>query len=654
MKKNKNWKLTTKLRLPYIIILVILLIDAVSLFLFMYNFDNYSRIVDVAGETRMYSQKISYTAELITRANKNLQDELEYQANSIDKTIIVFEKGGYIKGYKKPFEPLPSEMKYMLMSVKELWIPFKENIDILKNAQFITHQQKNIVVLSDSTEQSASTSSVVTALSYEVSDAIIYIESHSDELLHEFDKLVKEVILIKNDKRDFFFIFILSLMFLNILVIISGFLLSKSFIIKPIEYLETRISKIAHGNILLEMNLNTSNSFEKIINSLQHLKIQLIKKAEFINEISTGNYNNNYEIEHENDTLGVALLKMKEDLILKAKDELERNENEKKQNWLTQNLADFGEILRQNNNDIEQFSFNLVQYIVNSLNANQSGLFLLNEDDKEDIHIELISAIAFDKKKYLKKRIELGEGLVGRVVLEKKSINLKVVPEDYINITSGLGQANPRSIVLVPLILNNEVFGVIELASFKEFEEHELEFLNKAAESIASTLLSVKTGLRTAKLLEESQNQRENLAMKEEEMINNMDELRQVQTEAKIQEQTLSSFTESVNRTLIRAEYTTNGKLIYANNNFLKKLKYGSIKEIENNDVFSFFDKNELEEFQKTWDSLLEDVAYEGQIKHITKLDEEILFVATYAAVRNADGEIHKILFLAIDITMLQ
>ena len=126
MKRIKNWKLLTKLAFPYIIMLSILLADSLSLYVFMYTYDNYSRIVDVAGKNRMLVQKISYTAELITRANKNLQLELENQIKSIDKTLNVFEHGGYIVDYKEPFEPLPHELKYILMSVKELWQPFKK------------------------------------------------------------------------------------------------------------------------------------------------------------------------------------------------------------------------------------------------------------------------------------------------------------------------------------------------------------------------------------------------------------------------------------------------------------------------------------------------------------------------------------------------
>jgi len=108
---------------------------------------------------------------------------------------------------------------------------------------------------------------------------------------------------------------------------------------------------------------------------------------------------------------------------------------------------------------------------------------------------------------------------------------MEEVPENYVHVTSGLGESNPRSILLVPAILNDEVYAVIELVSFNKFATYQIEFVEKIGENIASTLSNAKVGNRTNKLLEQSKQQSEELAAQEEEMRQNLEELQATQEE---------------------------------------------------------------------------------------------------------------------------
>ncbi len=117
--------------------------------------------------------------------------------------------------------------------------------------------------------------------------------------------------------------------------------------------------------------------------------------------------------------------------------------------------------------------------LVNYLKANQGGLFILNDEDKENIYFNLLSAFAYDRRKYMEKHIQFGEGLIGTCAIEKKTIFMTDIPQDYMEITSGLGGANPGSLLIVPLKLEDDVLGALEIASFNVFEEHEIEFVEK-------------------------------------------------------------------------------------------------------------------------------------------------------------------------------
>jgi methyl-accepting chemotaxis protein len=165
------------------------------------------------------------------------------------------------------------------------------------------------------------------------------------------------------------------------------------------------------------------------------------------------------------------------------------------------------------------------------MKVNQAGIYIVEEDENEEKFIELKSCYAFDRNKSLTKRIEIGQGLVGQCYLERERIFMKEVPPTYINITSGLGDATPKCILIVPLIQEEHVEGIIELASFNVLEEHEIQFVEKLAESLASYVASNRINMKTKELLERFQQQSEELRAQEEEMRQNMEEMQATQEE---------------------------------------------------------------------------------------------------------------------------
>ncbi|MGE4288981.1 MAG: GAF domain-containing protein [Salinivirgaceae bacterium] len=183
--------------------------------------------------------------------------------------------------------------------------------------------------------------------------------------------------------------------------------------------------------------------------------------------------------------------------------------------------------------------------MVNYLDIVQGGLFILNEAD-EEMYLELKAAVAFDREKMLNKKFRIGEGLVGRCAYEKLPIYLTEIPENYVTITSGLGTGNPRSIALIPALMENKVMGVIELVSFKKFEPFQLEFIAKVGENLASSISMVRINEKTQKLLEESQVQKDELAAQEEEMRQNLEELQATQEEMKRKELELTQINEDL------------------------------------------------------------------------------------------------------------
>ncbi|RLD63107.1 MAG: hypothetical protein DRJ01_04625 [Bacteroidetes bacterium] len=395
-----------------------------------------------------------------------------------------------------------------------------------------------------------------------------------------------------------------------------------------------------------------SKKIVRIENELLKEETKTNKILDFTKKITHDDFTANYEINDENDILGKSLIELRNNIKKNKEDEILRKKEDDQRNWVAEGQAKFGEILRQNNDNLEKLSFEIISNLCKYVDAIQGAFYILEDSDKNDVHFEQTAFYAYNRKKYSKKRIDWNEGLVGRSAFEKLTIYMDKVPEGYVEVTSGLGKSNPKSILIVPLKVNEEIHGVIEFGSFNLFEEYQIKFVEKVAESIASTISTVKINVKTAKLLEDSQEQAERLAQQEEEMRQNMEELQATQEEATKQSHEFVSFTNSVNHTLIRAEYDINGILLYANTKFISALGYSSNSDVEGHHISMFINKKDKEWFNKIWDELSKGGKhFEGYMKQLTKQGKDLWTVSTYTCVKDENGNVEKILFLAIDIT---
>ncbi len=244
------------------------------------------------------------------------------------------------------------------------------------------------------------------------------------------------------------------------------------------------------------------------------------KLSNFIESVSTGNYS--IEID-STDELSNKLISMRDTLRNNA-------EEDQRRNWATSGLAQIGDILRSSDNTKDLYD-NIIKFVVKYVNNNQGGLFLINDDTEHDPYLELVSCYAFERKKFVQKRVDFGQGLVGQCYLEGARIHLQKIPDGYVHITSGLGGTNPNSLLIVPMKVNDKSYGVIELASFRTYAEHEILLVEKFAENIAAAVSSVKINESTRILLEKTQQQAEEMRSQEEEMRQNMEELSATQEE---------------------------------------------------------------------------------------------------------------------------
>lgn len=372
----------------------------------------------------------------------------------------------------------------------------------------------------------------------------------------------------------------------------------------------------------------------------------------FIDNLRQGKLEETLPADHgKTDALTKALINLREFMVQSKKDQEQRRLEEEQRTWVTQGLAQFAELLRKNNDNLEELSYNIIHYLVNYMKINQGGVFLLNQPSNGgEKFFEMTACVAYDRKKFADRTINWGEGLIGRCALEKETIYMTDVPEDYVNITSGLGEATPKAVLIVPLKANEEIYGVIELASFHPFQEFEVEFVERLGESIALTISTVKTNIKTSKLLKETQIQAEKMAQQEEELRQNLEEMKATQEESERQAVEMQGILEAIDHAAISCEFETDGTLISVNHNFLSTFKYRP-EEIEDQNLRIFFFKEDVGELDKILAQLQDGQNFRGRVRRRTKLGEEIYLLTTYSPVMDNDGEIMKILSLESDVT---
>ena len=213
------------------------------------------------------------------------------------------------------------------------------------------------------------------------------------------------------------------------------------------------------------------------------------------------------EVEALKDTINQMIANLKETTL--------RNQE---QDWLKSNLAKLTQML-QGQKDLSTVTKRILSELAQVVNA-QHGMFYILEQDEgfQNQRLKLFASYAFKGDINAKKEFAPGEGLVGQCAQEKQRIILSNIPKSYVKIGSGLGQASPTNLIILPVLFEKEVKAVIELASFDVFSETHLDFLEQLTESIGIVLNTIETNSRTEHLLEQSQSLTEELRRTNEEL----------------------------------------------------------------------------------------------------------------------------------------
>jgi HAMP domain-containing protein len=331
---------------------------------------------------------------------------------------------------------------------------------------------------------------------------------------------------IANKKRLLFIVFFIQLALGIGLAIFYANLLTKA-----IKEIRGAMQSMANGMFPNKLIVRTTEEIGQTKEAFNQFMDRLKSASSFAEKLGSGELYANYDSKFNNDVLAMSLISMQKKLI-------EAEESHQKINWINVGVAQFNDILKSNDEDTIEFGNKFLRQLVVYLKANQGALYILVNENEEE-YLKRIATYAYDKRRSAEDRIELGNGLVGQCALEKSTIYMKAVPSNYVKITSGLGEATPCNIMITPLKIREKVMGVVELATFELLKQHQIEFVEKMAETLASVLVNKHAATVTKQSLEESQHRANMLAQQEEEMKQNAEEMQALQEEMERRQQEL-------------------------------------------------------------------------------------------------------------------
>jgi hypothetical protein len=206
--------------------------------------------------------------------------------------------------------------------------------------------------------------------------------------------------------------------------------------------------------------------------------------------------------------------------------------NEKEQNWINTGMNRFSTIISKSKDNAEMLSKNIIVEFIEYLEVQQGALYLYNDDDENNPCLILTASYAPDEERLKDRRFELNEGQVGACFSERKVIRIDNIPKGYAKLSSGLGVAFLKHLVLVPLKLNEIVIGVVEFLSFETLSDFKVGFVEKTGETLTSLLTALRANEKTSKMLEQQKLHAEEYAAHEEELRQNLEEMQATKEEA--------------------------------------------------------------------------------------------------------------------------
>ncbi len=449
-------------------------------------------------------------------------------------------------------------------------------------------------------------------------------------------------------------IFVVGLSTIILFLILLFFL---KLINKSLQNINGKLIALGLGEIPEEISIHEAFGLglEESIN-------RVIRKYNELAQITDAFVKEHYDIEIHpetpDDIIFNNLLKLQENLAKTKEQQKKLEEEERIRSWRNSGLERIISLLSLGEKDIKQWSFNILSNLIEYVGGIQGGFFLLNEqagqNGDDDKYFELISCYAFNEEKIIRYKAPVNSGIFAKIYKDPKPLYIKNLPEDYLPINTVLGEVKPKSLLLIPLINQNNIIGAIEIDfDINEIEEYKIQFLEEIASHISSSITSWKVAQETNILATKYEKQTQTLLSKERSLEEKLHELQDLSEQYSALQHEYKIFILLIDKFAYRAEISPNGRIISVNqkivNLYQKNHEYFidlNIRDVIGIDISA-------QNYKEQWEKILK-----GNIIKITEsiqIEKQTYWIDNYfAALFDKDRNVKKILYVGVDISELK
>ena len=476
------------------------------------------QIVDSFNEQRIQTERIQELESRLLRIKNNvlrgellqmfIADRTMQQEYIKDAAALVQERTNTLIAERKAINTneLPA-------NVAKPYSDFMESIDTYLD--FVNENLSDVQTVS--VKDSARYIAVRNALLIDLNNQFRPLRNNAAQVIKATQDYKSEILQGFHRQRQlimYFFGVLIVVVLVFIIVFIH--LVSKSIVI-PVMQAQSVLERLSAGELPMIERQSGKNEISVMLEALYIFTSQMRKLLDFTGNVAKNNFDVEASMFGGKGAVAQALIDMRDNLK-----HTYQQENQRK--WLAQGMAEFGNIARRHDDRTKLYD-QALSFIIKYTSVNLGTLFVSDDRDGSKRTLQRVAVYAYGRKKYINGSIHAGEGLAGQAFLERELIVMNEVPDDYLKIESGLGESQPSFIIVSPLIVDDEPYGVLEIASFKEIEKYKVNFITSISQELASVIKIAQANERTRYLLEETKLKEEKLRANEEAMQQTIEEL---------------------------------------------------------------------------------------------------------------------------------